>query len=126
MFGKKADKILKNVNALDLIPVAKHRHEIRENNRVALLIPKFKNEEFARWFIPRRKSIYFSVKLDEAGSMVYQLIDGKRNIQSICSIIIGNHSNNIENLEERTVTFITQMYKYRFITFDQLRESEDH
>jgi len=120
MFSKKAEKILKDTNALDLIPVTKHGYKINEDGKVVLLIPKFKNQKFARWFIPARKSIHFSIRLDNIGSMVYLLIDGKRTIKQICDTIQDKHEEKIEQLENRAVAFITQMYKYRFITFEQL------
>ncbi len=119
--GYKSKRLLKKINALELVPVTKHGHRIDENGNVVLLIPKFKSEKFARWFIPRRKSLFFSIKLDKLGSLVYLMIDGKKDISTICKNIQQKEENeNLENMEERTVSFISNLYKYRYITFEQL------
>lgn len=124
MVFRKADKILKGENALDLIPIAKHGYIQGENDLIVLQIPKFKNEKFARWFIPKHKSIYYSIKMDDLGTKVYCLIDGKRSIARICNLINDNEESPIENLEERAVSFLVRLYKYRFITFDQLLKNK--
>lgn len=121
--NSKSKKILSEIKTIDLIPVAKHKHKLNEENRLVILIPKFKNEKFARWFIPRNKSIYYSVKLDEIGSMVYSKIDNKSSVKQICETISSSNSDVvIENLEERVCKFISNMYRYRFITFKQLTD----
>jgi len=120
MFSLKKTKILQNQNALELIPAAKHKHIYGDNNLIILQIPKFKNEKFARWFIPKRKSIYYSIKLDELGTKVYELIDGRRNIDEICSIINSQKTIPIDDIEQRAIKFLTNLFKYRFITFEQL------
>lgn len=123
--NSKEKKILTNVSALELIPVVKHGHKINEDGNVVILIPKFKSEKFARWFIPKRKSIYYSVKLDKIGTEVYLRIDGSKTLAEICSLINQNNENPIESLEQRASAFISNMYSYKFITFKQLQDLEN-
>lgn len=126
MFASSKDKkILNNINALELIPVVKHEHKINEDGNVVILIPKFKNQKFARWFIPKRKSIYYSVNLDPIGSEVYLKIDGNKSLAEICSLINLNSESPIADLEQRASAFISNLYSYKFITFKQLIDAQN-
>ena len=117
-------KILKNTSALDLIPIRIHDQKVDDNGIVTILIPKFKNEKFARFFIPARKSIYISIHLDELGSAVWMAIDGKRSVGEICTDLTERLGEKIYPAEERVVKFMTGLYHNKHITFKQLVEAE--
>lgn len=113
-------RILLNTNALDLIPIHRHNHEIGSNGLVTILIPKFKNEKFARFFIPSRKSIYISIHLDEIGSAVWLSIDGIKDTAEICKAMVEKFGDKIQPVEERVVKFLSGLYNNKHITFKQI------
>lgn len=116
----KRRKILKSTSALDLIPIRVHNHTISDEGLITILVPKFKNEKFARFFIPARKSIYISIHLDELGSAVWLAIDGIKRVETICSELTERLGDNIQPAEERIVKFFTGLYHNKHITFKQL------
>jgi hypothetical protein len=118
----KQKKILRNTNALNLIPVRIHEHKIEDNGLVIILVPKFKNERFAGFFIPASKSIYISIELDELGSAVWLAIDGINNTAKICKDMSLSFGDKIHPAEERVVKFLSGLYHNKHITFTQLEE----
>lgn len=116
MFLKKAP-----INYLSLIPVRMVKEFTETDGRITLLIPKFKNLFFQKFFIPKRKSPHFRIHLDELGSKVWQQIDGKQNVELICSKLpksINSESPPDDQLENRVTKFLTELYKSRFVTFE--------
>lgn len=105
-------------NYLDLIPVRTVEEFSKEEEKITLLIPKFKSEWARKWLIPSRRSPYFKVHLDAMGSKVWELIDGKRNTGEICAIM-GAETPDDEQLPLRITKFMTNLYKSRFIKFKQ-------
>ena len=107
-------------NYLELIPVRNVKEFTETDGKITLLVPKFKNEKFGRWFIPRRKSTHFRIHLDSMGSSVWNFINGKRTVNEICDLLEEQFNNNqsIEQLEERVTHFLSELYKSRFITFE--------
>lgn len=99
-----------------MVPVIVAGHEMSDNGKVDIRIPKFRNEKFARWFIPRRKSLYHTLHLDELGSRVWIKIDGKKDIKEICNSPDFMHE---DDRNERIGRFITQLYEARCIALLQ-------
>ncbi len=103
-----------------MIPV----HNVQEFNeaegKITLLIPKFKHERLRKWLIPKHKSSFFRIHLDETGSHIWRLINGKRTVEEICFEMSGIHQREekaIEHIEERITQFLTSLYKKQFIIF---------
>lgn len=123
-------RILKNTNSLDLIPIRKVEHIFRENELqavncvqlITLLLPKFKNEKFRKFFIPHSRSEFIQIKLDEIGSATWLFIDGKKNVQQICDILVDKFGDKVNPVEERISKFLTGLYNNRYITFKQLED----
>ena len=112
-------RILKNQNYLELIPVVKVEYELSDN-KINLKIPKFKNEGFAQWFIPKRKSLYFYIHLDELGSATWLEIDGKQNVKQICEKLTNKSGDKVSSVVERVTKFLTKLYEQRYISFTLL------
>jgi hypothetical protein len=112
--------ILKITSALDLVPIRIHNHKLDDNGNIVLLVPKFKNEKFARFFIPARKSIYISINLDALGSAVWLAIDGKKDTGAICKELSEHFGEKIFPAEERIVKFLSGLYHNKHITFLQI------
>lgn len=115
-------RILKNLNYLDLIPITKIKHELNNNGNIDLVIPKFKNEGFAKWFIPKRKSLDFVVHLDEIGSAAWLEIDGKQTVKQICNNLTEKFGDKAMSIEERIAKFYTKLYDQRYISFTVLEQ----
>jgi hypothetical protein len=107
----------KQKNLLDFIP----RHKagfIIDENKVSLVIPRFKAKWVQRMFINKAKSPTFKVKLDDMGSAIWLRIDGKRDITKIADDIkhletLNNH--NMSQIEERTAQFLLSLKNQGYI-----------
>jgi hypothetical protein len=100
-----------------------------DGGKITLMVPKFKNEKFRNWFIPRRKATHFKIHLDEMGSLVWGFIDGKRTVETICLLLgdrLKEQDKPINQLEERVTYFLTQLHKNEFILLNEasLRSNE--
>ncbi|MCD6113214.1 MAG: PqqD family protein [Bacteroidales bacterium] len=118
----KRRKILKHINALDLIPVCRHPHEITEEGKVNLKVQKFKNPKLSRFLISNRRSDFFKIKLDELGSATWLEIDSKKTAQEICNSIREKSGKDMPDLEDRCTKFLMLLYEQRYITFKQLQD----
>ena len=107
----KKNRLLKKCNALDLIPIALVDGETSENGNFQLLVKRFEISFFKNIF---RKTEYFNVKLDATGSKTWKLIDGKKTIAEIVSIL-ESESNSNENFPERVVAFITDLFRKELV-----------
>jgi hypothetical protein len=110
----------KLVNYLEMKPVQNVKEFTDEDGRITLLIPRFKSEWMRKWLIPVNRSRHFRVHLDETGSKVWRLIDGKRSTGEICEILTMGFTEEttLQNSIDLKVTkFLSTLYKNRFITF---------
>jgi hypothetical protein len=108
IFDKLTDKIaLRKANALELIPVKLVKAANENIMPITLLIPRFRNRFMTKII---NRSQYFTVSLDETGSKVWLLIDGKRNIQQITQELCSPEEPSDEWLK-RVVGFVTSLYK---------------
>jgi hypothetical protein len=116
-------RILKSINALDLVPVIIVKFEKNNENKIKLLVPRFSINFFYQIFKGKHLSPDYKVSLDETGSCVWLLIDGNRTISEISVEIINNYKSgnfSLENIDERIIAFISKMYQEEYITFRQL------
>ena len=107
-------------NYFDMVPVRNVKEFTENEGKITLLIPKFRNEKFGRWFIPGRKSTHFRIHLDDLGSAVWNTINNERPVEEICNLLetqLSEKNQKVEQLEERVTQFLTKLYKNRFITF---------
>jgi hypothetical protein len=107
-------------NFLDMIPVRNVKEFSREGDRITLLVPKFKTDWMRKWLIPAKRSSHFRIHLDETGSKVWDLIDGIRNTNEICTLLensISHESGNTVSIELRITRFLRELYKNRFVVF---------
>lgn len=118
-FSKRNELLLKT-NALELIPVTRHNHQVVSDGNVNILVPKIKNKKLARLIIPSSISKHFTIELDEIGSAVWLAIDGKNNISTICSLMIERFGARIQPVEERVIKFLSGLYHSKHISFKQM------
>ena len=117
-------KILKGANYLELTPLRLYEEEISEENLVTILIPKFQNKFAVRFINPKLKSPMIRLKLDELGSAVWLLIDGKRKVGKIGQLLLEKFGDKIEPVNERLTKFLTGLYEQRYITFQEINKGD--
>jgi len=121
MFNKKR-KELSTVNYLELIPIPNYGTEEEENGSLSVLIPRFTNKLLVKVLSPRLKSPYVKAKLDEFGSEVWRQMNGKRNVNEIADNLKLKFGEKIEPVNERLTKFLTQIHRYKFISYNELNK----
>ena len=104
----------KKINLLETVPV--RREEVLtewEGEYVVLAFPRFKQAWMRRWLFPG-KSAYIHIQLEEHGTVVWQLIDGKRTVGEIVALLSA-HFVGDENYATRVTTYLMRMQKDRLI-----------
>ena len=116
-------KILKKANFLELTPVRILEYELREEDKVNVLLPRFKNEIARRMLKPPKKSDYIPIKLDAVGSAIWLMIDGKLRVSEICEELktrFPEKMQPIEETEKRVTGFLSMLYQQRYISFREI------
>lgn len=106
------------VNLLALKPERNLKWETADNNRVVLLVPKFRNRFVVRWFVPMLKKPNIRVKLDERGSFVWQRCDGRATVEEIGEQMALTFSESLDSTYERIEKFIQQFTRDKFVKLD--------
>lgn len=107
----------KKVNILDVIPHPRGHISsyVKEDGKIQLGMRRFKY----KWmdvFLTKKRSAEIKVPLDEHGSEVWKLMDGKRTVAQII-LELGDYFENEENYDLRIITYITQLQKDKIIYF---------
>ena len=116
-------KILKNENGLELIPIRRHKHEMDEDGKVKLVVPKFNKQWMQKFFIAPAGKKTVNIQLDEMGSAVWLRIDGEKTVEEIAGELVSNYPDT-EEAQDRVLSFISMLYEQRYITFRQLEEQK--
>lgn len=103
------------INLLDTIPVpaAQIVAEL-VGEYMVLAYPRFKKQWMRRWLLPKGLSPYLHVTLEEHGTAVWKLIDGKRTVREIVSLLAG-HFDGDEGYASRVTAYLMQLQKDGFI-----------
>ncbi|MEG8947201.1 PqqD family protein [Rosettibacter firmus] len=117
----RSKKNLKYVNYLDLIPYHIASYETNEINLVTVLIPKFSSEFAKKYIMPRLKTPFIKLKLDELGSAAWLEIDGNKKVIDIANNLSEKFGNKIQPVEERLTKFLNQLYEQKLITFKEIK-----
>jgi len=104
-------------NLLDLIPERVRDYETLETGLISIIQPKFHNKFFVKYLAPRLKKPFFKVHLDEFGSKVWELSDGKTSIEQIGQILHQHFGEKVEPVYERLATFYRYLYRLKFIRY---------
>jgi hypothetical protein len=114
-------KVLKKANYLDLTPICAKKHLIGDDEKVTVLIPKFTNKFVVERIVPKLKHPDMKLNLDEIGSAVWLLMDGKKKVKEIALELSQKFGDKIQPVDERLTKFLTQLYEQRLITFDEIK-----
>lgn len=99
------------INILNVIPFRKSNITTeREGNCVTIAFPRFKYGWMNRFLLPKGMKPHIRVRLEEHGSAVWALIDGKRTVSEIIEKL-ADHFANEEGYESRIITYILQLQK---------------
>jgi hypothetical protein len=118
-------KILKKANYLELTPVRVLDHEIREDGKINIMLPRFKNKIAKRMLKPPKKSDHIPIKLDDVGSAIWLMIDGKLRVMEICEQMQSLYPEKMQPVEEtemRVTQFLSLLYQQRYISFREIME----
>jgi hypothetical protein len=117
MFIKKQKENAQNL--LDLQPARALKWETEGNGQVVLLVPKFRKGPLATWLMPRITIQNIRVKLDEHGSFVWKLCDGKTTVYTISEKIKEKFGDDFDPNYERVGKFITQLTRDKFLALGE-------
>ena len=108
-------------NYLSMVPAHNVKEFTEAEGKITLLIPKFKREWMRKFFIPKHKSLHFSIHLDAIGSQVWRMINGEQTVEEICLKVkdmLQSEGKPIDHAEERVTIFMTDLYKRKYIVFE--------
>jgi len=114
---------LKKANFLDLRPVRVLGHEVGENGRITLLMPRFKARIVSTLFQPPSKDRFIFIKLDRFGGHTWLFIDGHATVGQICSKLSEQFPEELQPADEtetRVTQFLSMLYQQRYITFREI------
>ena len=105
------------INLLDVIPCrSEHITVEREGETIVLSFPRFKYTWMQRFLVPKGISKELHVHLEEHGTVVWELIDGKQTQREIIEKL-AVHFQNEAGYESRVSTYLYQLQKDGFIKF---------
>ena len=123
IFKKK--KINCSINYLELTPKRVYNYEVESSGKISVLVPKFKNKLLVNFLAPRLKAPYIKAKLDDFGSLTWIEMDGTKNVESISQLLTDKFGDKVQPVNERLTKFLTQLYQYNFITFNEINSKGD-
>ena len=96
-------------NLLELKPERNLEWEMSEDQRVALLVPRFRNKFLVRWLVPRLHRPTFRVTLDEYGSFLWQESDGQTTVRELGERLKARFGDTVEPVYDRIHAFIREL-----------------
>ena len=118
MFFRK--KIDTSINYLELTPVRNYEHVVEDTGLISVLVPKFDIKWLDKIMSNIIKSRFFKAKLDEFGTATWLEMDGTKSVQTVSEHLQKKFGEKINPVEERLTKFLSELYKYNFITFKEL------
>lgn len=106
---------LPKYNLLDAVPV-RSTHVVTEweDECVVLAYPRFKRAWVRRFFLPKGMSPFIRVRLEEHGTAVWNLIDGRRRVSEIV-LLLSEHFGGEAGYASRVTTYLMQLQRDGFI-----------
>ena len=104
------------LNLLELVPSRNWGHSVDEAGRVVVDMPRFHIAWMQRLLVPRSKSPFIRVNLDDFGSHVWLRCDGATSIGAIAESLIAEFGEKVQPVHERLAVFIRQLRQRGFIT----------
>jgi hypothetical protein len=103
------------LTALDEVPVRQGGGSVEEESGVVLLVPRYPTIVGRAMGRLLRRSEHIRVKLDDLGSAVWKLIDGKRSVREIGEELKAQFGEGAEPLYERLTEFLKVLVRNKMI-----------
>ncbi len=110
MFQKKKDEFA-GWNILDLKPERLFEYEVQADEKVVLLIPKFRDRILGKYLQPYIRRKFYKVKLDKLGSQTWLHCDGKTPVSKIADKLREKFGADAEPADERVAKFVQHLYR---------------
>lgn len=94
--------------------ISAHITTEHEGERSVIAFPRFRSRFMQRFFVPKTKSPTIRIRLEEHGTAVWNLIDGRRTIRNIADAL-ADHFQHEPNYEYRITSYLQQLHKQGFI-----------
>jgi hypothetical protein len=105
------------INLFDLVPViSNHITTEKEGELSVIAFPRFRSKFMQKYFVPGNKSAIIRVRLEEHGTAVWDLIDGRRTVREIADALAA-HFNDEENYEYRVAAYVAQLQRQGFVKY---------
>ena len=102
---------VRGANLLDLIPERTKAFRDEENGTVTVLVPRFGDGKMGRFLQRFIGKSPITLHLDEIGTAVWRLCDGRRSVYEIGGRLKEQFGDRIEPVYERLGVFLRQMKK---------------
>lgn len=103
------------VNLLETVPVRNAQVVTEwEDGCAVLAYPRFKRAWVRRLFLPKGMSPFIRVRLEEHGTAVWNLIDGRRTVAEMLDLLAGHFAGD-ETYASRVTAYLMQLQKDGFI-----------
>jgi len=106
-----------SINLLELVPVRNIKWEKDERDLIVLLKPKFSHPFLKKHLLFRMKKPYYKITLDDVGSSVWKLCDGRLTVKKIGESLKDEYKEKIEPLYDRLSLYLQNLERNRFIVF---------
>lgn len=116
MFKKKKEDHKKD-NFMLYVPVQKHMTYQEKNGRILLVFKHNHPIQKLGFWLTKRPNVT-DMELDELGSTVWRLIDGKRNVYEIGQEVKRKFGEDCEPLYERLIMFLRYLVRRGWINFE--------
>ena len=104
-------------NLFDLVPtISEHITTEKEGELSVIAFPRFRSKFMQKYFVPKNKSAVIRIRLEEHGTAVWDLIDGKRTVKEIAEAL-AEHFQEEENYEYRVAAYFSQLQRQGFVKF---------
>ncbi|MDR2804144.1 MAG: PqqD family protein [Dysgonamonadaceae bacterium] len=103
------------VNLLDLTPVISEFITTEKEGMLSVItFPRFRSKFMQKYFVSGNRSATIRIRLEEHGTAVWALIDGRRTVREIAGVL-AEHFHHEPNYEYRITTYLQQLHKQGFI-----------
>ncbi len=96
-------------NLLDLTPLRNLEWELSKDDRVVLLVPRFRNKALVKWLVPRLKRPTLRVTLDAYGSFIWRACDGRTSVKLMGEQLREQFGETVEPVFERIRAFMHEL-----------------
>lgn len=105
----------------ELYPVRSCEFEKNEDGLVIVLFKNTKPSFIEKLFFKKLIGKPYKIDLDEIGSYIYQICDGKFNTEEIIIKVKEHFGEKVEPAEPRVLKFVEQLNKNKLITLYEKR-----